>query len=31
LVHQNLEVPSIHEMIDMWKSRHVNAFGVLYN
>lgn len=31
LVPQNLEVPSIREMIDMWKNRHINAFGVLYS
>lgn len=31
LVPQNLEVPSVREMIDMWKNRHINAFGVLYS
>lgn len=31
LVPQNLEVPSIREMIDMWRNRHINAFGVIYS
>ncbi|KAK1304034.1 hypothetical protein QJS10_CPB11g01207 [Acorus calamus] len=27
---QNLEVPTVREMVDMWKKQKMNAFGILY-
>ncbi|KAG0472494.1 hypothetical protein HPP92_017040 [Vanilla planifolia] len=31
LTPQNLKVPTVHEMIDMWKKKKMNTFGILYS
>ncbi|KAL6609708.1 hypothetical protein ACP70R_039677 [Stipagrostis hirtigluma subsp. patula] len=31
LAPQNLQVPTINEMIDMWKKKKMNTFGILYS
>lgn len=31
LTPQNLQVPTINEMIDMWKKKKANTFGILYS
>ncbi|MCL7028069.1 hypothetical protein MKW94_022503, partial [Papaver nudicaule] len=31
LTPQNLEVPTMKEMIDMWRKKKMNTFGILYS
>eukprot|EP00252_Welwitschia_mirabilis_P019425 TRINITY_DN449_c0_g1_i1.p1 TRINITY_DN449_c0_g1~~TRINITY_DN449_c0_g1_i1.p1 ORF type:complete len:479 (+),score=81.50 TRINITY_DN449_c0_g1_i1:183-1439(+) len=31
LTPQNLQVPTFNEMVDMWKKRKMNAFGIIYS
>jgi pheromone shutdown protein TraB len=31
LTPQNLQVPTMNEMIDMWKKKKMNTFGILYS